>query len=85
VTTLTDWLGSLGLSEYAGRFAENGIDISVLPDLTDQDLKDIGFYSVIAGSCCARSMSFPAPAPPRFRPQPRPSQTKGRMPSDARS
>jgi class 3 adenylate cyclase/tetratricopeptide (TPR) repeat protein len=30
------------LSEYAGRFAENGIDISVLPDLTDQDLKDIG-------------------------------------------
>jgi class 3 adenylate cyclase/tetratricopeptide (TPR) repeat protein len=42
VATITDWLASLGLSEYAGRFAENGIDISVLPDLTDQDLKDIG-------------------------------------------
>jgi class 3 adenylate cyclase/tetratricopeptide (TPR) repeat protein len=42
VATITQWLASLGLSEYAGRFAENGIDISVLPDLTDQDLKDIG-------------------------------------------
>jgi hypothetical protein len=28
------------MSEYAQRFAENGIDISVLPDLTDQDLKE---------------------------------------------
>jgi class 3 adenylate cyclase len=36
------WLSSLGLSEYADRFAENGIDASVLRDLTDQDLKDIG-------------------------------------------
>jgi hypothetical protein len=32
----------LGMSEYAQRFAENGIDLSVLPDLTDQDLKEIG-------------------------------------------
>ena len=32
----------LGLSEYADRFAENRIDFSVLRDLTDQDLKDIG-------------------------------------------
>jgi len=30
------------MSEYADRFVENGIDLSVLPDLTDQDLKDIG-------------------------------------------
>jgi class 3 adenylate cyclase len=42
VVTITEWLASLGLSAYADRFAENGIDISVLPDLTDQDLKDIG-------------------------------------------
>src|ERR1700731_3508358 len=39
---IAEWLASLGLSEYAERFAENGIDISVLRDLTDQDLKDIG-------------------------------------------
>ena len=42
MATITEWLTSLGLSEYADRFAESGIDISVLPDLTDQDLKDIG-------------------------------------------
>ena len=39
---IADWLKKLGMSEYAQRFAENGIDVSVLPHLTDQDLKDIG-------------------------------------------
>src|SRR5215831_6994871 len=39
---IADWLKAIGLSEYAARFAENGIDISVLSHLTDQDLKDIG-------------------------------------------
>ena len=39
---IADWLENLGMSEYAQRFAENGIDISVLRHLTDQDLKDIG-------------------------------------------
>ncbi|MBI5265498.1 MAG: AAA family ATPase [Bradyrhizobium sp.] len=39
---VTEWLKSIGLSEYAQRFAENGIDLSVVRDLTDQDLKDLG-------------------------------------------
>jgi class 3 adenylate cyclase len=39
---IAEWLEKLGLSEYVERFAENGIDLSVLPDLTDQDLKDLG-------------------------------------------
>ena len=39
---IADWLKQLGMSEYAERFAENGIDISVLRDLTDQDLKELG-------------------------------------------
>ena len=30
------------MSEYAQRFAENAIDFSVLPDLTDQDLEKLG-------------------------------------------
>ncbi len=40
--TIAEWLASIGLAEYAQRFAENYIDPSVLPDLTDQDLKDLG-------------------------------------------
>jgi class 3 adenylate cyclase/tetratricopeptide (TPR) repeat protein len=39
---IADWLKKLGMSEYAERFAENDIDIAVLPDLTDQHLKDLG-------------------------------------------
>ena len=37
-----DWLEKLGMPEYGECFAENKIDLSVLPHLTDQDLKDIG-------------------------------------------
>ena len=39
---IADWLKQLGMSEYAGRFVESDIDTSVLRDLTDQDLKDLG-------------------------------------------
>jgi class 3 adenylate cyclase len=39
---IAGWLDNLGMSEYAERFAENKIDVSVLRHLTDQDLKDIG-------------------------------------------
>ncbi len=39
---IADWLKTLGMSEYAERFAENAIDFSVLPDLTDQDLEKLG-------------------------------------------
>src|SRR5271156_5580242 len=39
---ITDWLEKLGLGQYAQRFAENGIDVSVLPHLTDQDLEKLG-------------------------------------------
>src|SRR5499433_3781186 len=39
---IAEWLASIGLSEYAQRFAENAIDLSVLRDLTEQDLKELG-------------------------------------------
>jgi len=75
---IADWLEKLGMSEYAQRFAENHIDFSVLPDLTDQDLKDLG---VVLGDrrkilrAIANLDSEPAtaaPAPPsRAAPLPR--------------
>jgi class 3 adenylate cyclase/predicted ATPase len=41
--SVKEWLASLGLSEYADRFAEHRIaDFSVLRDITDQDLKELG-------------------------------------------
>ena len=39
--SIADWLASIGLGEYAERFAENAIDLSVVTDLTEQDLKDL--------------------------------------------
>src|SRR5215467_10526264 len=39
---IAEWLSSIGLSECAQRFADNAIDLSVLRDLTEQDLKDLG-------------------------------------------
>jgi class 3 adenylate cyclase len=39
---IADWLEKLGMAEYAKAFAENRIDVSVLPELTDLDLEKIG-------------------------------------------
>jgi class 3 adenylate cyclase/predicted ATPase len=36
------WLLGIGLERYAQTFRDNGIDSSVLPDLTDQDLEKLG-------------------------------------------
>jgi class 3 adenylate cyclase/predicted ATPase len=39
---LGDWLRSLGLGQYEAAFRENVIDDTVLPNLTAEDLKDLG-------------------------------------------
>lgn len=39
---IEEWLEQLGMSAYAQRFLENRIDISVLGDLNDQDLRELG-------------------------------------------
>ena len=41
-TDLAEWLGRHGLGQYAQTFAENNIDYSVLPDLTEDDLEKLG-------------------------------------------
>jgi hypothetical protein len=43
---IADWLKTLGLGQYAQRFAENDITFVILPDLTDQDLEKIGVASL---------------------------------------
>src|SRR5437868_7009624 len=39
---VAEWLDKLGMSGYAQRFAENRVDLSVLPRLTDEHLKELG-------------------------------------------
>ena len=44
--SISEWLQSLGLDQYAEVFADNDIDQELIPDLSDQDLKDIGVSSL---------------------------------------
>ena len=82
---IADWLEKLGMSEYAQRFAENDIDFSVLRDLTDQDLKDLGVLlghrrKMLRGHrrACRRCPGTPRTAD-------RPSRSPKTPPSAARS
>jgi class 3 adenylate cyclase len=76
VAAITQWLASLGMSEYGRRFTENDIDVSVLRHLTDQDLKELGvslghrrkMLAAIAELAGAAPGSQPAVAP---EPKPR--------------
>jgi len=72
VPAIDEWLVSLGLGEYAPAFAENDIDFSILPDLTDQDLKELGIASLghrrkmlraIAELDGAATAAAPSPSP----------------------
>jgi SAM domain (Sterile alpha motif)/Adenylate and Guanylate cyclase catalytic domain len=79
---IADWLESLGMSEYAERFAENDIDISVLRHLTDQDLKELGISLGHRRKMLAAitQMTGTAPASPTFTPitEPKPQGTAER-------
>src|SRR5271167_2408115 len=68
---VVDWLKTLGMSEYAERFANNDIDFTILGDLTDQDLEKIGVGSLghrrkLLRPRCARpgGAASSVPAPP---------------------
>jgi class 3 adenylate cyclase/predicted ATPase/tRNA A37 threonylcarbamoyladenosine biosynthesis protein TsaE len=70
---IAQWLEKLGLGQYAQRFGENDIDLPILSDLTDQDLKELGVSSLghrrqllraIAELDGASPAAAPVPAPP---------------------
>ena len=39
---ISNWLDQLDLGKYAEIFAENDIDFDVVPELTDEDLEQLG-------------------------------------------
>ncbi len=43
---IADWLEKLGFGQYAQSFAENDINFTILSDLSDQDLKELGVSSL---------------------------------------
>ena len=79
---IADWLEKLGMSEYAQRFAENGIGVAALPDLTDQDLKDIGVLlghrRKMLAAISELAGAAPATPEPTARAEPKPQDTAER-------
>jgi hypothetical protein len=46
VTDVAAWLRGLGLGRYEAAFRENDVGADVLPELTADDLREIGVASV---------------------------------------
>ena len=42
MTEVARWLEELGIAQYAQAFADNDIDLEVLPHLNEQDLEKLG-------------------------------------------
>ena len=63
---ITTWLDGIGLAQYANVFAENAIDLDVLPDVTEADLEKLGVplghRKRILRAITALSGGSPAPA-----------------------
>jgi class 3 adenylate cyclase len=74
-----DWLRGLGLEQYQAFFRESDIDPEVLPELTDQHLKDLGvsFGHRLKMLRAIREMARDAPV------KAQPSPPAGPKPQDA--
>jgi len=73
-----EWLESIGLGDYAQRFAENAIEVSTLRDLTDQDLKELGVLlghrrKMLRAIAELDATAPAAPAAPATKPEREPS------------
>src|SRR5271165_5635381 len=73
------WLRSLGLDQYEANFRDNKIDADVLPQLTADDLKDIGVSAVgdrrkLLAAIAALSGPTPSANAPASSPKPAPAK-----------
>jgi class 3 adenylate cyclase len=79
---IADWLEKLNLGQYAQRFAENDIDVSVLRHLTDADLEKIGVSLGHRRKILAAIAELPVVSPSKHDPagvvEPTPQETAER-------
>ena len=69
------WLRGLGLEQYEANFRDNKVDAAVLPQLTADDLKDIGVAAVgdrrkLLGAIAALAGATASASPTAFAPKP---------------
>jgi class 3 adenylate cyclase len=80
---VADWLRTLGLERYEAAFHQNDVSVGLLPNLTAEDLKDLGITSV-----GHRRLLLDAVATLRTKAMPAGELvevTEGRLPRDPRS
>ena len=89
---VADWLGRLGLGQYAPAFAANDIDGEVLPELTAEDLIGLGVASIghrrkLLAAIAALRSGAPEPVietpPGNPLPNPPPRAGEGRVGAEA--
>jgi class 3 adenylate cyclase len=89
---IAGWLRSFGLEQYEPAFRENHVDETVLPNLTVEDLKDLGVGSIghrrklleaIALLRDAADAKAPPPAPSSRQPETAPPASEGAISSPA--
>ncbi len=81
---VADWLRALGLERYEATFRENDVDAELLPNLTADDLKEIGITSfghrrqLVEAIAALRLKGTPAGDPVRFSADPSTSPSGSR-------
>ena len=82
---IADWLEKLNLGQYAQRFAENDIDVSVLRHLTDADLEKIGVSLGHRRKILAAIAELSGASPSKHEPadgvEPKPQRNRRTLPS----
>ena len=68
------WLRGLGLERYEQAFRENEIDLRVLPELTADDLKELGVAAIGHRRLLLKAIADLAPLP-----NPPPEAGEGRV------
>ncbi len=76
------WLTELGLEHYAEAFAENGVDLKLLPELTNEDLKDLGVTRLADRKTILRAIEAMGSEAPAEDPVP-PAEQAGKARPDA--
>ena len=85
MSAINQWLETLGLGQYAEVFAANDIDMEVLPELTEEDLKTLGVSMGHRKKLMKAIVALSAPdteALPETAPTPTPPEPSTRAPSE---
>jgi class 3 adenylate cyclase len=69
IMNVRSWLNEHGMGEHAEAFAENGVDAALLPELSNDDLKDLGIHRLADRKRLLKAIEGLAGAAAQFEPE----------------